>query len=66
MSYIPFWEKTKEKSKNILNSSINFKSYPVIGNLTMIITNCYYTIMCLIHKGLLMIDLSFVKNVSAP
>ena len=28
-------------SRSNLNSSVNFKSYLVIGNLTMIKTNCY-------------------------
>ena len=49
-------------SRNNQNSSVNFKSYLVIRHLTMIKTNCYK--LCFIHKGLLMIGLSFVKNVS--
>ncbi len=47
-------------SRSNLNSSVNFKAYLVIGNLSMIETNCYN----LIHKGLSMIGSSFVKYVS--
>ncbi len=42
-------------SRSNLNSSVNFKSYLVIGNL---MSHTQST-----HKGLLMIGLSFVKNV---
>ena len=48
-------------SRSNLNSSVNFKSYLVIGNLTMIKTNCYNVSHT---QRPLIIGLSFVKNVS--